>query len=330
MKGGQVRVSNMDDPNKKPYRILVVDDDESLRGILNQVLTEDGHEVVTAGSGEEALEAFRKEFYPLVISDIMMGKMSGMELLKEIKLLHPETQVVIMTSHATIDTVVTAIRAGAYDYLIKPFEELELISNVATRALETIRLTEDNRSLLLRLKYKNQELEGANALLKEMSIRDGLTGLHNHRYFQERLAFEIYRSQRNGRIFSVIFMDVDFFKRYNDTHGHPEGDKLLIELSNFLTECLRKSDFLARYGGEEFVAFLPETSKARAFQVAELVRQKVAEHPFPGKDTQPLGKITISLGVAAFPEDGNDDSTLMKRADQALYQAKESGRNKVC
>jgi diguanylate cyclase (GGDEF)-like protein len=125
-------------------------------------------------------------------------------------------------------------------------------------------------------------------------------------------------------------MDMDFFKRYNDTYGHPEGDNLLILLSNFLKDCFRKSDLVARYGGEEFVALLPETSKWSAFQIAESVCQKVADYPFPGKDTQPLGKITISLGVAAFPEDGNDGSTLIRHADQALYRAKEGGRNKVC
>jgi len=314
----------------KPFRILVVDDDESLRTVVSQVLTEDGHEVTTARSGEEALEVFRKDPYPLVITDIVMENMSGMELLQSVKQLRPDTQVIIMTSHATLDTTVFAIRAGAYDYLIKPFEEIELISTVAGRALDKIRLMEENQNLILQLKQKNEELKGANTLLKELSIRDGLTGLHNHKYFQETLALEILRSRRKGVIFSLIFMDVDFFKRYNDTYGHPEGDNLLILLSNFLKECFRKSDLIARYGGEEFVALLPETSKELAFQIAESVCHKVAEYPFPGKDTQPFGKVTISLGVAAFPENGNDGSTLVKHADQALYRAKESGRNKVC
>jgi len=320
----------MNGKDTKPFRILVVDDDESLRTVVSQVLTEDGHEVMTARSGEEALEAFRKGSYPLVITDIVMGNMSGMELLQEVKQLRPETEVIIMTSHATLDTTVLAIRAGAYDYLIKPFEEIELISTVAGRALDKIRLTGENRNLILQLKQQNEKLEGANTLLKELSIRDGLTGLHNHRYFQEYLALEILRSRRNGVIFSLIFMDVDFFKRYNDTYGHPEGDNLLTLLSKVLKECLRQSDLIARYGGEEFVALLPETSKERAFRVAESVCQKVADYPFPGKDTQPSGKLTISLGVAAFPEDGNDGSTLIKHADQALYRAKGSGRNKVC
>jgi len=220
----------MNGQDAKPFRVLVVDDDESLRAVVSQVLREDGHEVTTAKSGEEALEAFRTGPYPLVITDIVMGNMSGTELLEEIKRLRPETQIIIMTSHATLDTAVLAIRAGAYDYLIKPFEEIEMVSTVAGRALDKIRLMEENRNLILQLKQKNGELEGANTLLKELTIRDGLTGLHNHRYFQEHLALEILRSRRNSRTFSLLFMDVDFFKRYNDTYGHPEGDNLLILL----------------------------------------------------------------------------------------------------
>jgi diguanylate cyclase (GGDEF)-like protein len=323
-------MDRMSGADKKPFRILVVDDDESLRTVVSQVLIEDGHEVTVAGSGEEALEVCRNEFPALVITDIVMGGMSGIELLKEIKRLHPETQVIIITSHASLDTAITAIRSGAYDYLIKPFEDISLISAVAGRAIDKIRLTEENINLVEELKQTNGELEGANALLKELSIRDGLTGLHNHRYFQEHLAMEILRSKRYNRSFALLFVDVDSFKMYNDNHGHPEGDNLLIVLSNLLKDHLRKSDLVARYGGEEFILLLPETPKENAFSVAETIRQKVADHPFPGKETQPFGKVTISLGVATYPGDGDDGSTLIQRVDKAMYEAKKSGRNKVC
>jgi len=321
---------NTGDISKKPVRILVADDDESLRSILKQVLSMDGYEVNLTSSGEEALAAFKKEPFPLIITDIRMGKMSGIQLLQEVKRLRPDTQVIIITSNATLDTAITAIQAGAYDYLTKPFDDIALISSVARRAVEKIRLIEENKSLLEKLKRKNEELEFVNLTLKELTIRDGLTGLYNHRHFQETLAVEILRSKRHAKTFSLVFLDVDFFKQYNDTHGHLHGDAVLVALSKLLIAGLRKSDVAVRYGGEEFVLLLPETSKENAFALAGTIREKIAVHPFPGRETQPQGKVTVSMGIAAFPEDGSDSSTLLHRADEALYQAKNGGRNRVC
>jgi diguanylate cyclase (GGDEF)-like protein len=321
---------NTGDISKKPVRILVADDDESLRSVLKQVLSMDGYEVNLTSSGEEALAAFKKEPFPLIITDIRMGKMSGIQLLQEVKRLRPDTQVIIITSNATLDTAITAIQAGAYDYLTKPFDDIALISSVARRAVEKIRLIEENKSLLEKLKRKNEELEFVNLTLKELTIRDGLTGLYNHRHFQETLAVEILRSKRHAKTFSLVFLDVDFFKQYNDTHGHLHGDAVLVALSKLLIAGLRKSDVAVRYGGEEFVLLLPETSKENAFALAGTIREKIAAHPFPGRETQPQGKVTVSMGIAAFPEDGSDSSTLLHRADEALYQAKNGGRNRVC
>jgi len=314
----------------KPVRILVVDDEESLRVVLHSVLTGDGHDVTAVSSGEEAREAFRKAPFPLVITDIVMPGISGIDLLLEIKKTNPDTEAIIITSHASLDTSVTALRTGAYDYLVKPFDDIALISTVVGRALEKIRLSEQNNALLEKLRLQNEELEMTNTILRELAIRDGLTGIFNHRYFQEALLVELGRSNRYKRNFSLVFMDVDFFKKYNDAHGHPEGDKLLIALAHVLQDSLRDSDSVARYGGEEFVLILPETSKEGARRVAESVRRKVAEHPFPGRETQPQGKVTISLGVATFPEDGVDGPSLIERADKALSEAKKTGRDKVC
>jgi diguanylate cyclase (GGDEF)-like protein len=311
-------------------RILVTDDEENIRTVVSRALAKDGHGVTEAVSGEQAMEAFVMQPFPLVITDVKMGGMSGIDLLKRIKQISPDTQVVIMTSsESPEDTALTAMRAGAYDCLIKPFEEVEVISNVARRAIEKIRLTEENRGLLVKLKQKNEELEYADKALRELSIRDGLTGLYNHRYFQETIASEIFRSRRYSRVFSLLFMDLDFFKKYNDKKGHPEGDKLLITLSRMLLENLRTSDFVARYGGEEFVMILPETPKINAFGVADEIRGKIADYPFDGREVLPQGKVTVSIGVATYPEDGSDVSSLILFADQALYQAKRQGRNRV-
>lgn len=315
--------------NNKSTRILVVDDDLGVRMVVSGVLSDEGHEITEAHNAEEAIRIFRETPFPLVFSDIVMGEMNGIELLREIKQHSPETQVIIMTSNASLDTAVEALRCGAYDYLFKPFDDLDLITAVANRALEKLQLMAENQRLVLELKEKNENLERANFVLKDLAIRDGLTGQYNHRHFQESLAIEILRSNRHQRCFSLIFLDVDNFKHYNDTQGHPAGDNVLSTLAEILFEGIRRSDLLARYGGEEFVILLPETPQEGALQMAEKLRQAVENHPFPGCETQPLGKVTVSMGVASYPENGKDGSSLTKRADEALYKAKSEGRNRI-
>lgn len=311
-------------------RILAVDDEESIRNVLEMVLSGDGHDVTVASSAEEALKHFTKEPYPLVITDVRMEGLSGLHLLQEIKKSHPDTQVIIITCYASLETAIQAIRAGAYDFIVKPFEDIDLISAAASRALDKIRLIEENKKLVEELRQKNDQLERSNIILSELSIRDGLTGLYNHRYFHEFLHNECLRCCRHERGFSVIFMDVDNFKKYNDTHGHPAGDKLLISLGKIVSSGLRKTDVVARYGGEEFVVILPETLRDGALLAAENIRKAIAEYPFEGRETQPLGIVSVSIGVASCPEDGKEAKTLIHLADQALYEAKHTGKNRTC
>ncbi len=315
---------------KTGVRILVVDDESSLRGVVSQVLSEEGHEVTVAESGEEALEAIRKNPYPLVITDIRMEGMNGIRLLQEVKRLHPDTQVVIMTSHASLDTAIQALRAGAYDYLIKPFETLDVVTVLVERVVEKIRLMEDNRRLLEDLRQKNAELERVNRIIRELAVRDGLTGLHNHRYFHEALRKEIDRCRGNGRTFSLIFLDVDFFKQYNDRYGHLMGDQVLMSIGQLLKEQIKEGGIVARYGGEEFVLLLPETPKEKASRLAEAVRKRIEGYTFAHAEETVSKPVTVSLGVGAFPEDAESGSDLIRVVDQALYGAKGAGRNQVC
>lgn len=310
--------------------ILIVDDEETVRNVLSQVLQEDGYAVSAAANGEQALEFLEHRWFALVITDIKMPGMSGMELLAAIKRRFPETQVIIITSHASLETTLEALRHGAYDYLFKPFEDLDLISAAARRAVEQVRLTRENRRLVEVLRQKNVQLQKANKVLKNLACRDGLTRLHNHRYFQDFLSFEIHRSRRNGDKFSLIFADLDYFKQYNDANGHLEGDNLLRRMADFLQKTVRRSDMVARYGGEEFVIVLPSTAKKHAALVGEKIRRTVECHPFEGRQSQPGGKVTISVGIAGFPEDGEERAPLIQRADEAMYRAKKGGRNRVC
>lgn len=310
-------------------RVLVVDDEPSICAVISQVLVDDGFEVTCVGSGEEALAQFQAKPYPVVITDVVMPGMDGMELLRQIKDLLPETEVIIMTSQIDLNPSIKALRAGAFDYLPKPFDDIDIISLVTERAFDNYSRIVEKHRLIAELERKNKGMAMANKTLQDMVIRDGLTGLYNHSYFKEAVEIEVLRSRRYQRQFSIMFMDLDHFKSYNDTYGHPAGDKLLKTIGRLIAERLRKSDTLARYGGEEFTAILPELAKTDAMALAEEIRAEIENYLFPGRETQPGGKVTTTIGVSSFPEDGDDAHALINSADQALYRGKRQGRNCV-
>ena len=164
---------------------------------------------------------------------------------------------------------------------------------------------------------------------RQMAITDRLTGLYNFGYFLERLKEERLRAERYHRLLSLVILDLDFFKIYNDSNGHPAGNEVLKKIATILKQEAREVDIVARYGGEEMVLILPETSRKRAAELAERIRQRVAETLFDHMQSNPLGKITISAGVATFPVDADNEEELIKKADSSLYQAKSQGRNRV-
>jgi len=165
--------------------------------------------------------------------------------------------------------------------------------------------------------------------LREMSYTDGMTGLHNYRFFRLRLKEELARARRESSSLSLLIMDVDHFKNYNDTLGHPAGDDVLRKVSNILKKSVRDNDIVARYGGEEFAIILPRATQGGAAALAERIRVKVEEAGFFREEVQPMGKVTISIGLASFPQDAPAETELISFADQALYVAKKSGRNQV-
>ncbi len=312
---------------KPRRRVLVVDDEPSICSLVSLMLTDNDFEVSIAENGEDALAQFQEDPFPVVISDVMMPGMSGMELLTQIKDIQPEVEVVIMTSQSNVTSSIDAMRAGAFDFLPKPIEDLNIIPIIANRAFENFFRVNEKQRLIAELERKNKGLAIANKTLKEMVILDGLTGLFNHSHFKESVEIEISRSKRHQRQFTVLFIDLDNFKQYNDNHGHPAGDQLLKTLATLIGSRLRKSDTLARYGGDEFTAILPETAKVDALRIAEGIRKEVQNYPFPGRDVLPAGRVSITVGVATFPEDGDATDVLIISADQALYQGKNQGRN---
>jgi diguanylate cyclase (GGDEF)-like protein len=341
-------------PNQKEH-ILCVDDEEGILTALRQQLgarfgKECEIEVAqSAGDALELIEELEKdgEALAVVIADQIMPGMKGVELLEEIHRRSPGTTKILLTGQAGLDAVVAAInRAGLNHYIPKPWDEPDLRLAVEG-LLRQFRLDRENRKLLDDLNARNKDLEKmnvvletkvsertrelaeANARLAQLAVTDGLTGLYNHRHFHERLALEVERSGRNGLPLALFMIDVDHFKRYNDKNGHPAGDEVLRHVARLLAEGRRVNDFCARYGGEEFAVVLVDTPKIIAAQVAEKLRQRTAEHAFPHAETQPGGAVTVSIGVAAFPDDAGDPEALVRSADAALYRAKAGGRNCV-
>lgn len=188
--------------------------------------------------------------------------------------------------------------------------------------LQTVSVIYENIVLYTRL-HKLYEIKVQEAM------RDGLTKLYNYRYFIQELERETNRALRFNTAFSVLMIDIDFFKKYNDTYGHMEGDKILRTMADLFTQNTRSTDTVARYGGEEFVIILPGLQKDRAKQIAEKLRKLIEDHDFFNEDIQKHNNLTISIGVATFPDDSKQPGQLLKLADKALYRAKNEGRNRV-
>ncbi len=310
--------------------ILVVDDEPTIVQLVEAVLAHDGHHVDVAHSGEEAWKVFENGDYALVISDVVMPGMSGIDLLKAIKQINADTQVIIMTSHAELNPAIEALRSNAYDYLKKPFEDLAEISRVVQRVEEKIDLIQRNKVLLEELKQKNEEATRMSDILRELATQDGPTGLCNQRHLLELLGTEVERSKRYKHSFSLLFLAIDNFMKIHDAQGYPAGDKVVRTIAEILKKHTRKSNVVSRFGFGTFAMILPEISREEALFVAERMRTLVAEHPFSGQETLPGGNITVSIGIATFPYDGIDRKSIVDHAGQALTEAQTSGKNKVC
>ena len=309
--------------------ILIADDELSIRSLVGELLEGEGHTVTLAKDGMDALDKFRLEWHEIVFSDIRMPRMTGIELLGEVKKLNENTQFIIMTSHAAVESSVAALKKGAFDYILKPFEQLEIVTDAANRAIANLADIREQQYLFDTLHRQNQELGKLSNEFRELAIRDSLTGLFNHRHGQDRLNLEVDRARKFRRELAVLFIDLDNFKFFNDTHGHPQGDEILRMLGELMSGCIRESDTLARWGGEEFIIVAPETGEGEACDLAETIRKRVAEHAFPHASEQPLGRVSLSIGVATLSNGMTGGEGLVALADRALYYAKDSGRNRT-
>jgi two-component system cell cycle response regulator len=304
-----------------PSKILVVDDSRTQLDWLVQVLQREGYTVATAPDGKEAIKKVRGDPPDLVLLDMILPDMDGLEVLRIVKA-RPDDQfipVIILSVKSDIDSKVAGLRIGADDFLAKPFAEAEILARCAA---------------MLRIKHLQEKLREAQRKLEEQSITDALTGLKNRRFFDERLHEEFRRAQRYGDYLALIMIDLDHFKAVNDRYGHPAGDVVLREAAALIRGAIRDPDICARYGGEEFAVILPKTHMSGALTVAERVWRELGAKAYQLPDPaggQATVKVSASMGVAFYPsKDIASGELLLRFADQALYQAKRAGRNTIC
>jgi diguanylate cyclase (GGDEF)-like protein len=297
------------DPPRRP-RLLVVDDQPLNIQALYQTFSAD-HQVFMATGGEQALALCASRPPDLVLLDVQMPGMDGFEVCRRLKA-DPATRdipVIFVTAHDAEAAETHGLEVGAVDFIAKPINPRVVRARVATHV--TLKAQAD--------------------LLRQWAYIDGLTGVYNRRHFDERLASEWGRSARNGKPLSVLMIDVDRFKAYNDRCGHQAGDTCLREVASAVRLGLRRpADMLARYGGEEFACLLPETDLAGARVVAEQIERRLREHAIPHPDSDVAPIVTVSVGVASKVAEVTSADALMAVADRQLYAAKAAGRGRVC
>jgi diguanylate cyclase (GGDEF)-like protein len=288
-----------------PAKVLIVDDQEAVCKLFADMLKPHGYQTVTTTDGSKIVEMLWEEHFDVVLLDLVIPPFKDLELLRQIKQTNEYLPVVFVTGYGSIETAVESMQAGAADFVTKPVE-------ASVPSVLNIRIS--------------KAIEDAHT--RRLANTDSLTGLYNRRSFQERLEQEVDRAIRYHRPLSLIMIDIDYFKTYNDTYGHLQGDSVLVEVARTLKQLSRAPDIVARYGGEEFALILPETDKANAETLGRRLREYVEQHTFPGAVALPTQALTISVGVASYtPPDTKE--VLIEAADVALYHAKRQGRNRV-
>ena len=303
--------------NHKPT-ILIIDDEEQIRSLLIDLLG-DTYQCSDAGSAEEALAALSKDTFDLVISDIDMGGMSGLELVPRVHSLAPDTVVVMISGNHDIEFAIKALRVGAFDYISKPID-LRHVEASVERALNHHSLLQEKRQ------YKEQLeslLEQRTAQVDWLAYYDTVTQLPNRALFEDRLAQAVAIARANNHLLVVLFISLYQFKKVNDSLGHGPGDSLLKEFAERLKSCISKSDTVARFGSDEFALLRSQIKGTNDLieTIGSLSQVLKFSFDLPGHELF----ATASVGVSLFPVDGDDSHTLLKNAGAALYKAKKSG-----
>lgn len=298
--------------------ILVAEDEKSIRDIIQEALSNEGYDCSIAEDGEKALKVLAERNADVLITDIMMPNLDGLELTRIVKEKY-DSDVIIMTGFVKDYSYENIIEIGASDFIQKPVSMNELLIRVKRVLRERALLAERIRA--------EEALRESEKRYQKLSITDGLTKLYNVRHFYAQLNLEIERTNRYNHPLTLLMLDIDDFKQYNDSFGHLEGDKVLIRLSEFIRESVRRTDTAYRYGGEEFTIILPETKGEQGLVVAERIRtclKNEAFSPIPGKKIH----LNVSTGIAQFIlHEPLED--FIRRADKSMYKAKELGKDRI-
>jgi len=308
----QASVKNPHESDKSA-RILVVDDDLMVREVVLESIREAGYQAEICGNGNEALARNAANPYDLIVTDMKLPGMDGLSLIRHLKQGAADTDVIVITGYGSIENAVECMKAGALEYLIKPFT-VEQIQVAVRKSLE-----------LRELRRRARERE----FYMELSYVDALTGIHNRRFFDEALDRETHKAQRQGSSMVLLMIDIDDFKIYNDRNGHQKGDEALARIGRILKAACRSYDMVTRYGGEEFALLFPGADKSHAMELSARVMNGLKDANFDGEELLPSGELTVSVGAACFPEDAATAQDLIRCADEALYAAKKAGKNSV-
>jgi two-component system, cell cycle response regulator len=315
-------------PVEDPTRILLIDDDDRMLRLIRHHLTREGYEVTTVQSSEEGLNMALETGPQIVITDWMMPGMSGVKLCETLRLteIGRKMYILIVTAREDDAQVVEAFGAGADDYIVKPFNPQILLARVQAgqRMIQMRENVEQSERARLR---QVAELGILTRKLRAAAMTDALTELPNRRYAMSRLKQEWDSAQRTGRELSVVMVDIDHFKAVNDNYGHDVGDGVLCEIGGLLRTMSRSGDILCRIGGEEFLSININCGSEEALTCAERLRHAIDTYPIEHEGYD--GSITCSFGIASCDASTTSIDDLLKAADEALYTAKESGRNRV-
>lgn len=299
-------------------KILLVEDSATLRHALCNYIRSAGHEPVVAKSGEEALQIVERTPVDLIIMDVEMPGLNGFETTRLIRegLGDHWVPIIFVTGKSEDESLEQGIEAGGDDYLVKPVRPTILKAKI--RAMERITRTRD-------------QLASLNQDLKRLSQRDDLTQLYNRRTFREKAEEQWRQAARSKQPLSILLLDIDYFKPYNDTYGHPAGDECIKLVAKTLSKSLNRSgDVVARYGGEEFIALLPNTPELGAKHLAEQIRKAIERYRVPHKESPSGDYVTVSIGASVVNfTTGTTLEQQISLADKALYEAKDTGRNRV-
>ncbi len=292
-------------------KILIIDDSKSIHKVLSDLLMNNGYTPIVASDGEEGIEKAETVLPDVILLDIGLPGMDGFEVCKVLKKSRPtkDIPILFLTGHyPDASDAVKGFELGAYDYIRKPFEADELLARIR---------------VVLNIRKQQEEI-------KYLSVTDELTGLFNRRMLKYRLEESFAVVHRYGSPLTCLMLDIDYFKKVNDSYGHMAGDLVLQELACLLKEHTRTEDNLIRYGGEEFLIILYETIN-KAYIIAERLRKSIEDHKFhPGKEESKTLSITVSIGLSTYLAHVSDEQdTLIALADSALYLSKQNGRNRV-